>query len=168
MRRDLIDLAIVSPLNFSVSVGVTFRKPGVITQCCSVNYDRKNSHKHPRFCVHSACRGSVGWQDGKEEINKNTIKQVLERWQSGRLCGTGNAVFWETGTGGSNPPLSAENSICYSAPHQNFFKPLRYHWRRTISRTIQEVICPFRAQSSTTGNQWKIPEGIRLFQLFGI
>jgi hypothetical protein len=40
----------------------------------------------------------------------NKLK-LLERWESGLIHRFAKPAYWETGTGGSNPPLSAERHV---------------------------------------------------------
>ena len=47
-------------------------------------------------------------------FQKANEPKLLERWESGLIHRFAKPAYWETGTGGSNPPLSAGRPECGS------------------------------------------------------
>ncbi len=47
-------------------------------------------------------------------FQKANEPKLLERWESGLIHRFAKPAYWETGTGGSNPPLSAGRPGCES------------------------------------------------------
>src|SRR5579863_7444245 len=64
-------------------------------------------------------RARGGWSSGCEgRVGRVTISFLIhrpgaERWPSGRRHQIANLAYWVTGTEGSNPSLSAIESLCF-------------------------------------------------------
>ena len=51
--------------------------------------------------------GKLSWRARMRPVRYSATVDATERCESGRIGLTANELTWETGSGGSNPPLSA-------------------------------------------------------------